>query len=165
MSEGTLLFGDVMLETHGDIWSIDADWKVIPTNGIVNHEGKAVMGRGLALDAKNRYPGIEMVLGMHLLTHGNLPGLLGFYDNVWLFSFPTKDHYQNLSTTKLIINSAKELKKMWNRAVDKSGSELKVVLPKVGCGLGGLDWNYDVKPLMEKIFPEWNFVFLSKEEK
>ena len=156
-----------MQELAGDFWNIDADWKVIPTNGIQYH-AKAVMGAGLALDAKIKYPGIEMMLGMHLLTHGNIPGLLGYHDNIWWFSFPTKDHWQTPSSLPLIRKSALRLRQMWVKASDQSNidpnrdSDIKVVLPLVGCGNGGLNWDKDVRQMMESILPEWNFVFVRR---
>ena len=33
---------------------------------------------------------------------------------------------------------------------------MSVAIPKLGCGLGGLDWN-DVKPLIEEVFGDVAF--------
>ena len=38
-----------MKEITGDLWTIKADARVIPTNGTVRRDGAAVMGRGVAL--------------------------------------------------------------------------------------------------------------------
>ncbi len=46
-----------MIEEFGDIWEIPGDARVITTNGVVRKDGACVMGRGVALQAKMRYPG------------------------------------------------------------------------------------------------------------
>lgn len=63
-----------MLEAYGDIWdNIDAyDAVVITTNGFVKNNGEAVMGRGIALAAKERFPQLPFKLGQRILQHGNL---------------------------------------------------------------------------------------------
>lgn len=55
-----------MKEVKGDIWKVAAenhDWIVIPTNGFVKVNGKAVMGRGLAYQAMEKYPELPAELG------------------------------------------------------------------------------------------------------
>jgi len=42
-------------EVDGNLWEIEADWRVITTNGFVKKDGRAVMGRGVARQALQRY--------------------------------------------------------------------------------------------------------------
>lgn len=40
-------------------------------------------------------------------------------------------------------------------------STLPIYMPRIGCGLGGLDWNYDLIPLIEEVeerFPKAQFI-------
>lgn len=46
-----------MKEAQGDLWTLPAEFRCITTNGIWSkNTGEAVMGAGVALDAKRRYP-------------------------------------------------------------------------------------------------------------
>ncbi|MCZ2224448.1 MAG: macro domain-containing protein [Chitinophagales bacterium] len=66
-----------------------------------------------------------------------------------IFSFPTKNHFSEKSNIKLIESSAINLLNYVNKY------NLKYIcLPKVGCGLGGLDWHNDIKPLLINIFDD-----------
>jgi hypothetical protein len=62
---------------------------VIPTNGIVFPQHKAVMTRGLALQAAERFLQLPAELGSRLMTRGNHVFSFAHY---YLFTFPTKAH-------------------------------------------------------------------------
>ncbi len=55
----------------GDMWTAydDADLFVITTNGIITKDYRLVMGRGIALQAKERLPDIDLVLGSEISTN------------------------------------------------------------------------------------------------
>ena len=61
-----------MLERAGDLWACHANgaWVTITTNGIVRQDGAAVMGRGVAYAAAQRYPWLARSLG---LEYVNIP--------------------------------------------------------------------------------------------
>ncbi len=68
-------------------------------------------------------------------------------DNAYfIFSLPTKNEYWLPSPIVLIERSLKELVSL----VDHTYKAQNIVLPRPGCGLGGLDWETAVKPLCEK---------------
>ena len=131
-----------MKETTGNLWDYYnlEDYVVcITTNGDVTIRGFAVMGKGSALDAKVKVPGLEVDLGRHLTKNGNTPTYL---DDYRILTFPTKKHWRDNSDPKLIRKSAMVLKVL----ADKNPG-LNFVLPRPGCGCGNLKWE-DVKKLL-----------------
>lgn len=52
-----------MKEIYANLWEVEADLRVVTTNGAVRRDGACVMGRGCAREAKERYPGVEYRLG------------------------------------------------------------------------------------------------------
>lgn len=118
--------------------------KCVTTNGIVKANGEAVMGAGLALVVARLYPQIPKTLGEYITKWGNRAFVLG--EN-WV-SFPTKGHWRNPSDLDLILASADQITQM----ADKFSWD-KVLLPKVGCGLGGLKWD-DVKKELRNILDD-----------
>jgi len=96
-----------MRTLSGDIW----DWYgkstiVISTNGFVKNNGECVMGRGVAFQAKNRFPPLPRLLGRHIGLHGNGVFLFLQYD---LITFPVKHNWWEKADPILIERSAKQL--------------------------------------------------------
>lgn len=141
-----------MREVFGDLWEYPADIRVITTNGDVNRFGQAVMGRGVALQAKQRYPNIEKALAYCLSKYG-LRVVMLRHD---LFAFPVKRHWHEKARLSLIRRSAQELVSMTDRTQ-------VVVLPRPGCGNGGLSWE-DVKPVIAPILKSKRFVVIERLE-
>ena len=146
-----------MKEVTGDLWTIKADARVIPTNGTVRRDGAAVMGRGVALQAKQRHSKIEFSLGILLKRLGN--HVHYFYHQQDFLSFPVKHQWRETAKLDLIKRSCQELithinaRHWWKR----------IALPRVGCGNGGLDWK-DVKPILEEFLDDRFIVVKWKEE-
>lgn len=132
-----------MLEREMNIWDAPADaWIGITTNGTVRANGELVMGRGVAREARDRFPGLTRILGVWVSTIGNRLCVVRACGR-WLFSFPVKHHWQEPADLSLIRTSARELA---NIATVAAGPSL-FYLPRPGCGNGRLDWA-DVKPLL-----------------
>ena len=142
-----------MKEIKGDIWDYYAKgcWIVITTNGTVKKNGEAVMGRGVALEAKQKFPGIAADLGIPLSRIGNHV----FWLEDRIFSFPVKHEWYQKADIKLIERSCLELE---NLTTDKKVEKIYMVRP--GCGNGGLDWK-DVKPILEKYLDD-RFIIVEK---
>ncbi|KKN78115.1 hypothetical protein LCGC14_0353420 [marine sediment metagenome] len=106
-----------------------------------------VMGTGLAEEFKKRWP--EMFEKyVEVCDNGNLaPGRVWLW-YVWnqtpeILLFPTKDNWREPSSLGLIESGLEYFSKFrWLFYKD-------IAFPKLGCGLGGLDWA-DVQPLMER---------------
>jgi hypothetical protein len=65
--------------------------------------------------------------------------------NKWILNFPTKRHWRSPSEVEYIEEGLK--------ALTKSAIEMQltdIAMPKLGCGNGGLDWDTQVKPIVEK---------------
>ena len=131
-----------MKEVTGNIWDFydQGHWIVITTNSVVSG-GKNVMGKGIALEAKKRFPDLPRIIARHLLSSGNVAYPIYQYR---LISFPTKYHWRAGSDINLIAESAEMLRDGVNRMQLEA-----VYLPRPGCGCGGLSWE-DVKPVLEK---------------
>lgn len=142
-----------MLEVYGDIWELfDEQFEavVITTNGTVKKNGEAVMGRGVALQAKERYPGIAARLGQCLQQSGNVPCYIGprsIYPKK-IFSLPVKHHWRDRADLQLIVDSILIL----DEGIKAYELE-KVVMPRPGCGNGGLKWE-DVKPAIKYLLDD-----------
>lgn len=121
----------------GDFFDYDADIRINTVNCV------GVMGAGVALEFKNRYP--EMFKEyVKVCKRGEIePGKPHLWEEYDLFSrcmiinLPTKIHWRNPSEYEYI---EKDL--VWLREYLKDmPEEIKVTLPALGCGHGGLDWN------------------------
>lgn len=142
-----------MIEVHGDIFEMfesgEYDAICITTNGIIGSNGLAVMGAGVALEAKKRFNGIDTKLATCLEHIGNHVHVLGRVKSGGrIISFPTKIHWRDNSNIKLIKRSAEELMRIVN---DREYN--KVLITRVGCGNGGLSWSY-VKEQISKIIDD-----------
>ena len=132
-----------MIEQMGDIWSYDGvSVIVLTTNGSLTRAGKAVPGNGVTRQAVDRHPWISEKLGQLIRLHGNHVFDLG--DS--LATFPVEDTAWSQPDLRIIARSAEELRSL----ADTSGWQ-KILVPRPGCGGGGLRWQ-DVRPLLEPWF-------------
>jgi len=129
-----------MFETVGDIWqhADRGDIIVITTNGSLTRDGRAVFGRGVARQAALRFPGLDGKLGRLLAEEGSHVFDLG----CGIVSFPVEETAWSQPDLRIIARSAEELRLL----ADRSGWR-RIVVPRPGCGGGGLAWK-DVGPLL-----------------
>ena len=134
---------------NGDIFNSFAQTLVNPVNT------KGIMGGGLALAFKEKYPKMFEQYKIDCENKDIVVGKLHWYyntsDDKIILNFPTKNHWKEKSKIEYIEKGLEYFIKYYKEIGIKS-----VAFPKLGCGLGGLDWDNLVKPLMEK--------FLSKIE-
>ena len=148
-----------MVEINGDLWEVFKEYKtlrVIPTNGYFKSNGELIMGAGVALQAKKKFVYLPRILGEEVKKNGNIVHIV---DDYQIASFPTKDVYWNNSSIELIERSTIRLYELTKRE-----NWDYVVLPHVGCGLGGLDWEKQVKPLLQKYLTEPMYVSVNEKE-
>lgn len=128
----------------GDIFDSPAQTIVNPVNTV------GVMGKGLALSFKKRYPEMfesyRRACDKHLLTTGKL--MLFRAQDHWILLFPTKEDWRNPSKLEWIEAGLRKFTETY-----AAKGITSVAFSKLGCGCGGLLWK-DVKPVMEKYLEE-----------
>lgn len=106
-----------------------------------------VMGKGLALTFKKVYPNMFENY-KHFCDHKELTiGKLYLYKTKgkWILNFPTKTTWRNPSKIEYIEEGLKKFASTYKNKNIKS-----IAFPMLGCGNGGLDFESEVKPLMNK---------------
>lgn len=133
-----------MREALSDLWTFPAEARVITTNGTLKDNGRAVMGRGVALQATKRYFGMKLALGALLKRQGNHVGIIDpDCGGIPLVSFPVKHVYNERADLELIARSAAELV-----ALTEKEGWTAVVLPRPGCNNGRRSWVTEVRPIL-----------------
>jgi O-acetyl-ADP-ribose deacetylase (regulator of RNase III) len=131
----------ITIRENADIFGSTADALVNPVNC------RGVMGKGLALQFKTRFPECfgpyKEACDAGLLRPGILVRVPSTYGPD-IIMFPTKDHWREPSRLEWIEQGLAYLKAHYSEWGIRS-----LAMPKIGCGLGGLDWR-DVRPLIEK---------------
>lgn len=129
----------------GDFFDFDADIRVNTVNCV------GVMGAGVALAFKNKYPKMFKEYVTKCKEKQIAPGKPSVWKESDMFSkgieiinFPTKDHWRNPSKYEYIESGL-----IWLSAYLKDKEGMTITLPALGCGHGGLDWN-KVKSLIIK---------------
>jgi len=122
-----------MRQERGDLWTYPADARCITVNGTLNRQGELVMGKGVALEAKKRFPLLPKRLANWLEMCGNTPC---YMEDLGIISFPTKHHYAVPSDLLLITRSAEDIVAI----VDELPKLKTIVMTRPGCGNGKLEW-------------------------
>lgn len=116
-----------------------------------------VMGKGIALECKHRYPKVYNEYRSYCFHKKLLPGNLliighfiseGHDDNRLIINFATKDHWRYPSKIEWIEKGLQALRTAISNYQLKS-----IAIPPLGCGNGGLSWN-EVKPLIAEALKE-----------
>lgn len=115
----------------GDIFTQSFDILVNPVNCV------GVMGSGLALEFKRRYPKMFDSYKYECLTGKLKPGKLHIWktSQCQIINLPTKNHWRDPSTYAYIENGLKVLQEYLTQQ-----GYVTVAIPALGCGLGGLEW-------------------------
>lgn len=150
-----------MIERVGlDLWAFgrdDVDARCITTNGTIKRDGRAVMGKGCAREALLRFRRLDRALARHIERHGNVVGVIQQDDrHPPLVAFPVKHAWHEPADLALIEASASQLVSL---AIGRGW--MRVVLPRPGCGNGGLDWK-DVRPRLAIL--DDRFLIVTKPE-
>jgi O-acetyl-ADP-ribose deacetylase (regulator of RNase III) len=139
-----LLKGMTMLEFRtGDILRADAEALVNTVNCV------GIMGRGIALQFKNRFPANFKAYEAACRREEVQPGRMFVFETgtltnpKFIINFPTKRHWRGKSRMEDIDAGLKALvEEIRNRRIRS------IAIPPLGAGLGGLNWA-DVRPRIE----------------
>lgn len=132
-------------ETTGDILTANVEALVNPVNT------KGVMGAGLALQFKRKYPDVyqeyrvacrQRALDVGYIKVHQLKRAPGVIRPRIVVSFPTKRHWQKPSRLEWIDQGLVRLRGTVETLIIRS-----IAIPPLGCGLGGLQWA-DVRELI-----------------
>ena len=111
-----------------------------------------VMGKGIALQFKNKWPANFIAYAAACKAGQVRPGRMFVFDSGglvkpnFIINFPTKDHWRGSSKIEFIRDGLVDLVAQVKRLGIRS-----IAVPPLGCGNGGLDWA-DVRPLIEAAF-------------
>lgn len=146
-----------MLERTGDIWAHadgeNVDAICVLTNMTVAG-GKLIMSGGNAREARTHYPILPELWGQRYMNPSERKLAIYTPDSgPHVVAFPTKVHPSDNSKMDLIEECARELVVMAN-----DNGWAQVVLPRPGCGLGGLKWE-EVREVIAPIFDDRFTVF------
>lgn len=133
--------------SDGDIFDCHAECLVNPVNTV------GVMGKGLALQFKRRWPdNFEVYKDLcdhKLLKLGEVHMFMTEQDDPsWVCNFPTKGHWRDSSKIEDIdagLENLIDMLKMFDVGI--------VAIPALGCGLGGLSFDV-VSTSIERVFGE-----------
>ena len=130
----------------GNLLEADVDALVNTVNTV------GVMGKGIALQFKQAFPGNFKAYAKACKADRVQPGSMFVYDNGRLeqpkliINFPTKRHWRSKSRIEDIESGLVDLIRVVRELRIES-----IALPPLGCGNGGLDWS-DVEPLIVEAF-------------
>ena len=113
-----------------------------------------VMGKGIALQFKNRYPEMfieykrqceegKIDIGLPYIWENN-----DMFDPVTIINLPTKMHWKDPSKLIFIQKGLNWLEEYFKDKPDSS-----INMPALGCGCGGLDWDTVKHMIHEQLNP------------
>jgi O-acetyl-ADP-ribose deacetylase (regulator of RNase III) len=121
-------------EAHGDILAADVEALVNPVNTV------GVMGAGLALQFKRKYPAMFREYAAVCQRGGLRPGNLTVHQVKghprYVINFATKRHWKPPSRLEWIEGGLVHLRQKVTVLGIRS-----IAVPPLGCGLGGLEWS------------------------
>jgi len=118
----------------GSMWDSyeESDFFCITTNSYIRKDGELVMGRGIALEAKTRFPELPKIFGdkiAHMAEYSVISA--GSFAGTEILAFQVKTHYMDNAEHKLIERSALELCKLANTMNNK---RFNLNFPGIGFG-------------------------------
>ena len=105
------------------------------------------MGKGIALEYKTLYPDMYKKYRKFCLNGQLRIGQLYLWSNGinHVLNFPTKNHWKQDSSVHILEQGLINFVNTYKKRGVKS-----IAFPQLGCQNGGLNWDNQVKPLMEK---------------
>jgi len=174
-----------MKEVKGNLWNAigRSDAVVITTNGCVRRDGRAVMGAGVAFQARRKFYNIDKDLGTLIKNQGSKVQIIRKEKGTSVVSFPVKPIIANPEQvlprlkkpgnhipymTGLLSDKIPGWAAMAETSIiEESCKQLvilanemdwkRVALPWPGCGNGELNYNTTVRPILLKYLNDKKF--------
>ena len=147
---------------YGDMWAVfdEVDLFLITTNSTLKRNGALVMGRGIARQARDRFPQLEYRFGQEITQRCDHLGTYHLlisprYPTAKLGAFQVKYHYRQSASLDLIAGSVRALQRWCN-----AHPVAKVALNYPGIGNGKLKLA-QVQPLIAQLSQNvqiWQYV-------
>lgn len=122
----------------GNMWTAytTADLFLVSTNSTIRQDGALVMGRGIARQAKERFPGLDAALGRQVQALCGNQGIYGLlvsprWPAAKLGAFQVKQHYSQPASLELIRRSTAALC-AW--CADHPDAQVALNFPGIGNG-------------------------------
>lgn len=143
-----------MLEyTRQNIFDLNVEAIVNPVNCT------GVIGKGLAKQFKEKYPTNFKAYKKICEDKKLSVGILFVYkvkeSGKIIINFPIKEHWKNDSNIYWIEDGVKKL-----ALLSLTYNAEAIALPKIGCGRGNLNFEKDVKPILEKYLKNLHCKFI-----
>jgi O-acetyl-ADP-ribose deacetylase (regulator of RNase III) len=136
--------------TKGDLLTAEVEALVNTVNCV------GIMGRGVALQFKERFPANFKAYETACRLEEVQPGRMFVYETgtltnpKYIINFPTKRHWRGKSRMEDIDSGLRALEsEIRNRGIKS------IAIPPLGSGLGGLEW-LDVRPRIEAALRDFN---------
>ncbi len=159
-----------MIVVRRNLWDLAGTAVLcVTTNGFVNRAGAAVMGRGCAREARDRFPGIDLALGAAIRANGSR--VQAIWAEPLIVAFPVKptsaacaDPARDVVSHLAARFRAGDVVPGWAckadlAVIERSAAELaeaadragwtSVAVPMPGCGAGELSWAL-VEPVLDR---------------
>lgn len=139
-----------MREVQGNLWDYYGKAPhvcCIPINQTIKKNGRLVMGRGVAAQAKHRFRNLDLDVAVQFRRQATYvfwvrPRVSDGHPNRNLLMVVTKNRWWQPTTASLLTSMLVEL-----RQFAEANPFMTFILPRPGCGNGGMDWPY-VRELM-----------------
>jgi O-acetyl-ADP-ribose deacetylase (regulator of RNase III) len=132
---------------RGDMFAMNPDVYINTVNCV------GVMGKGIALEFKRRFPVMFEKYRMACQNKQVVPGKMLVYvlpmGDV-IVNFPTKRHWKDNSRLEDIEAGLDDLL-TYLKGVEKYHPAAVVAIPALGCGNGGLDWRIVKDKIVQKL--------------
>ncbi len=139
------------------------DFMVVTTNT------KSTMGKGLALECKKRFPEIFKQYKEECQRRMYQPGKIYIYNTFFenkerfILSFTTKDDWRQPGKYEWVQSGLEAMHKLFHNISIGNQKFCRVLVPAVGCGCAGLDWEI-VKPMIIKSLGDLDHDFIVFEK-
>ena len=113
------------------------------------------MGKGIALQFKRKFHKMYLQYNSMCISGNFKPGDVFPYEysqNCFVYNLATQKHYAIHGRLAKLEHIRKSVKKMLEHAAAHNVTD--IALPKIGAGLGGLDWE-DVKIALEDVAEDY----------